>query len=657
MVDGNTNANPRNAGWADAARAAVSKAARLGRFALCPLAVAFSFALYAMAFEPWGVAECAYVFAVPAILAARALFSKIPTPKAAGEVIARRKRNETEFPSIEISDSGAGEGSFSQSDGLRRKNRKVWLFSTFVFSYAAWISILIWLRHVYPPAGWVAVALLPLVISSLFIFPWFAILPKFLPDIADGAGRRISHYAGLAGGWVCLEWLRTHLFTGFPWLLLAHSQWQRPAAIQTAEIGGVWIVSFTVIFFNLAAAEYIWRLYAWQKYRVADNFSSRPPFSRFCPEIYAAILMIMSGLLIYVKNIPNPANEIKAFRAGMVQTDFAGILKWDDSLARQNVETIARLTNGLKSARADVVLWPEAATPPRWPIVGSPQMRGFVESLSKSANMPILAGNMAYFPDTRQAQNGAFFISPKSGLAENFYAKRKLVPFGEYTPAWASFIGKVVPVGNMARGENSKPLDAEIAGKNYKIGAMICYEDIFPQLGREAAANGADMLFVCTNDSWYGREAGAWQHAAHSALQAVATRKPLLRSSNNGLSAVFDQYGRMRPSFVLRDSDGNVWDASTPSPAPTLDLTDARGRPVDERTLRPKRPTPMVNDEGSIYFRGAGYSDAVFYKNFDGKTTLYVKYGDWFAALSAAFFCLSSAPILINSLRKKSTNH
>ena len=186
---------------------------------------------------------------------------------------------------------------------------------------------------------------------------------------------------------------------------------------------------------------------------------------------------------------------------------------------------------------------------------------------------------------------------------------------------------------------------------------MICYEDIFPQLGREAAANGADMLFVCTNDSWYGREAGAWQHAAHSALQAVATRKPLLRSSNNGLSAVFDQYGRMRPSFVLRDSDGNVWDASTPSPAPTLDLTDARGRPVDERTLRPKRPTPMVNDDGSIYFRGAGYSDAVFYKNFDGKTTLYVKYGDWFAALSAAFFCLSSAPILINSLRKKSTNH
>lgn len=66
--------------------------------------------------------------------------------------------------------------------------------------------------------------------------------------------------------------------------------------------------------------------------------------------------------------------------------------------------------------------------------------------------------------------------------------------------------------------------------------------------------------------------------------------RPLVRSSNNGLSAVFDQYGRMRPSFVLRDSGGKVWDASTPSPAPAMDVSDESGRPVDGRTLRPKRP-------------------------------------------------------------------
>ena len=107
----------------------------------------------------------------------------------------------------------------------------------------------------------------------------------------------------------------------------------------------------------------------------------------------------------------------------------------------------------------------------------------------------------------------------------------------------------------------------------------------------------------------------------------------------------------MRPSFVLRDSGGKLWDASTPSPAPAMDVSDESGRPVDGRTLRPKRPSPMLDDSGSIYFRGAGYSDVVFYKNFDGKRTMYVEYGDWFAGACAAVFFLSCAPALAGAFR------
>lgn len=613
------------------------------------MAVAFSFFLYAASFEPWGIAECAYIFAVPAILAARSLFSEIPAPEPPETAARRRRRDGPELLEIPCGEDGgaAGRGEANPRGGA------LWLISTFAFSYAAWAAMLAWLRHVYPPAGWAAALLLPLAVSGLFVWPWFALLPKLLPGLRDDPAKRLLRYGGIAGAWVCLEWLRAHLFTGFPWLLLAHSQWRRPAAIQTAEFGGVWIVSFAVIFFNLAAAEYIWRLYARQKFKISGNFSARPPFGRFCPEIYAAIFLAMAGLFAYVRNLPARANEEHAFRAGMVQTDFAGILKWDDALAEDNMRVISRLTEGLKSARADVALWPEAATPPRWPVIGCPPMREWIESLSKSSGLPILMGNMAYFADSKKAQNGAFFVSPQTGLSEEFYGKRKLVPFGEYVPRWASFLGKVVPAGDMARGDSETPITARIAGKDYKIGPMICYEDIFPQLGRRMVRNGAEILFVCTNDSWYGREGGAWQHAAHSALQAAATRRPLVRSSNNGLSAVFDQYGRMRPSFVLRGADGRVWDASTPSPAPVIDVSDEGGRPVDGRTLRPARPSPMLDDSGSIYFRGAGYSDVVFYKNFAGKRTMYVEYGDWFAGACAALFCLSCAPALAGGFREK----
>lgn len=136
-------------------------------------------------------------------------------------------------------------------------------------------------------------------------------LPRFLPALRDDPAKRLLRYGGIAGAWVCLEWLRAHMFTGFPWLLLAHSQWRRPAAIQTAEFGGVWIVSFIVIFFNLAAAEYIWRLYARQKFNISRNFPRARRSVGFAPNL-RRLLFAMAGLLVYIKNLPSRANEIPA---------------------------------------------------------------------------------------------------------------------------------------------------------------------------------------------------------------------------------------------------------------------------------------------------------------------------------------------------------
>ena len=109
-------------------------------------AVALSFALYAASFEPFGVAEFAYIFAVPAILACRFLYAN-------AESEAR----------------------------IDKTRKKTWIFSNLFFSYLAWVAILAWLRHVWPPAGYFAMFLLPLAVAWLFIFPWFALLPRLLP--------------------------------------------------------------------------------------------------------------------------------------------------------------------------------------------------------------------------------------------------------------------------------------------------------------------------------------------------------------------------------------------------------------------------------------------------------------------------------------------
>ncbi len=607
---------------------------RIGKLknAAAACAVAFSFCMYTAAFEPFGVAEFAYVFAVPAILACRFLCAGNPPCREAKVICPPFEPSAAHSPALARSNPET----FSENPSNLSDGRKIWLTSTFAFSYIAWVAMLVWIRHVYPPAGYAALVLLPLAVAGLFVFPWYALLPRMLPSLEEGHATRLLKLSGAASLWVALEWLRSWMFSGFPWNLLAHTQWMRPVSMQAAEYGGVWIVSFILIFFNLAAAEYIYRLFAAHKWKIENNFSGRPPFSRFSPEFYIALCLALSSVWIYVSKMPSPQNRENAFCAGMVQTDFAGILKWNESLAEQNLKTIKRLTEGLKSADVDVALWPEAATPPRWPVLGCPQMRKWIEDLSSKNSMPILMGNMAYDYSEECAQGCAFAVSPKSGLSEKFYAKRKLVPFGEYTPSWCKWLGKVVPVGNMKAGDYPTLLNLEIKGKNYKIGAMICYEDIFPRLGRELALEGADILFVCTNDSWYGREGGAWQHAAHSAFQAVSTRLPLMRASNNGLSAVFDQYGAMRPAFDLRNGDNTTWNADTPAPSRSLKISDPSGNQIDPTTLAIRRPSPLVDSGNSIYFRGAGYADVVFYKNFKAGDTFYVRHGDWFVALCFA---------------------
>ena len=557
---------------------------------------ALSFVLYVSAFPPFDSAFSAYVFAIPACIVA-----------------------------------------YMKSLSLR-----AWNVITFIFTYVAWFVLLIWIRHLDQPFGWVSAFLLPLVVAG-FVWPWFWALYSYMPSNVDSVCTRGGKILFLACLWVALEWLRSWLFTGFPWLLLAHSQWRMCANISLASVGGAYMVSFIIIFFNLALAWYCINFYLSQKARLRgmrpDSFGA----SRFVPEFYAALIMIFVGAWTYIARMPGPSDFSGYLRVGFVQPDFAGILKWNRNLASENFRVVERLSKALKNVRPDLICLPEAATPPSFPMFFISGLEKYFENISKQTNASLLFGSMAYFQDPLDkegksaygdggySQNCAFAVSPELGMESNFYAKSHLVPFGEYVPKWCAWaIDSVVPVGGIKPGDTDTLLDLKIGGSQMKTGVMICYEDIFPSAGARLARNGAKLLFVCTNDSWYGREAGAWQHAAHSALQAVSAGLPLVRASNNGLSCAFDKFGKMAPAVALRGVDGKIYDASENVGVSELpDMSDADGRQLNPYNLLPLKSSPLVNDSGSIYFRGAGWADLPIYKNY--KPTLYALYGDWFA--------------------------
>ena len=206
-------------------------------------------------------------------------------------------------------------------------------------------------------------------------------------------------------------------------------------------------------------------------------------------------------------------------------------------------------------------------------------------------------------------------------MAEASYAKRHLVPFGEYVPL-RPLLGWLSKVTDVGEGDISAGTDAGLievpVGKGWaeregatRVGPLICYEDIFPDLARKSVAAGAEVLVVNTNNCWFGEGAAAYQHAAHSVLRAVETRRPVLRAGNAGWSGWIDECGAIRAVLTKDPATGEV--ATDPG----------------------ERGERVRGEGGTVYFRGGASLAVTRDARFLGARSLYVRWGDWFVAVSA----------------------
>ena len=288
-------------------------------------------------------------------------------------------------------------------------------------------------------------------------------------------------------------------------------------------------------------------------------------------------------------------------------------VKWDQSQADNILQTLETVTLKAAIGGPDLLLWPEATTP--FTVRGDDFMQSWIEGLVRRAKTPLLLGSIGYEKqadgDTRWT-NGVFLVTPEAGLAPEFYAKRHLVPFGEYVPLRPvlGWLEKFVPVGgDFTPGEKAELLTVKAgpAGQITRVAPLICYEDIFPSLARESVRAGAEILIVQTNNGWFGEGAAAYQHAAHAVLRAVETRRPVLRAGNAGWSGWIDECGAIRAVLTQLNPGGPV------------------------RTL----PAERGQDPGTIYFRGGATVQVTRDARFLGVETFYVQWGDWFVALSA----------------------
>jgi apolipoprotein N-acyltransferase len=130
------------------------------------------------------------------------------------------------------------------------------------------------------------------------------------------------------------------------------------------------------------------------------------------------------------------------------------------------------------------------------------------------------------------------------------YDKVHLVPYGEYIPMrrWMPFLNPIVQsVGDFTPGERIAPMDSPLG----KIGVLICFESIFPDLSRKMVRQGAWLLVNLTNDAWHGRTSEPYQHMSMSQMRSVENRRPTARATNTGISAFVDEAGRTQETLGL----------------------------------------------------------------------------------------------------------
>jgi apolipoprotein N-acyltransferase len=194
------------------------------------------------------------------------------------------------------------------------------------------------------------------------------------------------------------------------------------------------------------------------------------------------------------------------------------------------------------------VIWPEAATPFYFQSGGP--LAEKVKGLPRQMGVHLLFGSPAYRNDANgrsHLMNSAFLLTPQGEVAGRS-DKVHLVPFGEYVPLkpFLPFIEKlVVGIGDFSAGEVN-PLELD----GHKLGVLVCYEAIFPELARDYVLRGSDLLVNITNDAWFGRSSAPLQHLAMVRFRAIENRVWIARAANTGISAFISPVGR-----ILADTD------------------------------------------------------------------------------------------------------
>jgi apolipoprotein N-acyltransferase len=409
----------------------------------------------------------------------------------------------------------------------------------FITGLVHFLSLLYWVVPVMLTYGY-----LPLYLSVSILFLFSAVLAVFIALSATLINRfaagpqKLLLMAPIT--WIATEYLRSFIFSGFPWQLLGYSQFSRLKMIQISDIFGVYGLSTIIVLTNSVIL--LTLLYLMKRRWQGSEISLRLVVGSIIGVVVVIGLVWFYGKrrLIAVDQLAAIAPTVQI---AVVQGNIDQAVKWDPAFQIKTVETYRRLSQAALSSRPDLIVWPESATP--FYLMHDVKPSELVFKGIEQTATDHLIGSPSFVQTDVETEyyNSAYLINPNLKQISK-YDKAHLVPYGEYVPfkRWLPFLGKIVAqVGDFQAGEKGKTLP----WRNSQLGVQICYEIIFPYLSRALVQNNAALLINITNDAWFGKTSGPYQHFSMTVFRAVENRRALARAANTGISGFIDPAGRI----------------------------------------------------------------------------------------------------------------
>ncbi len=426
-----------------------------------------------------------------------------------------------------------------KKDDMRRN-----FFSGFICGIVSYLGLIYWVVIAMNSYGGIDIftSFTLLLLLVLYLSLYTAAFAVIVPYIEKKLSIPVFISAPFI--WVLLEYLRSIALTGFPWSLLAYSQYKFLPLIQIVSVTGPYFISFLIVAVNCIFCQ-IFTGKTGKTEEIKDTDDKRIRTRRLAPVRYSFFIYIALTMAFFTISLVYGYGRMSTkdegdLKAAVIQGNILQDLKWDEAFKTRIVKTYYQKT--LEAGKGvNLVIWPETAMP--FIFNDEIYVNKTIKELASIIKTDLLFGTVTK-DNKGRFYNSAYVYNEAGELAGN-YSKVHLVPFGEFTPLLQYFpfmAGLTAPCGNFSSGESHKPIET----KTGKIGVLICYEGIFPYITNDTVKNGAQVLVNITNDAWFGKTSAPYQHLAFYVLRAIETDRFVLRAANTGISAIIDPRGRIR---------------------------------------------------------------------------------------------------------------